>query len=89
MIASPNGVPRIVNASSAPIDAVIAPSEKIQKRFEAEFRLVKESWERADSGMFNSDDWSFLEVGIPTGQYTRCCFDSVGETDGFVLHPPW
>ncbi|KIO22017.1 hypothetical protein M407DRAFT_28432 [Tulasnella calospora MUT 4182] len=67
MIASPNGVPRIVNASSAPIDAVIAPSQKIQKRFETEFRLVKESWERADSGMFNSDDWSFLEVGVPTG----------------------
>ncbi|KAG9015982.1 Leucyl aminopeptidase yscIV, partial [Tulasnella sp. 427] len=93
MIASPNGVPRVVNASSAPLDATIPPSQKIQNRLEKEFRLGKESWERADTNMFNSDDWSFLEVGVPTGGLlngaSRLKTQSQREVHGGIANAPF
>ncbi|KAG8900938.1 hypothetical protein FRB99_005663 [Tulasnella sp. 403] len=67
MIASPNGIPTVINATSAPREDVIGPSLKIQCHLQSGFRKLSEAYELANTAMYNSDEWSFLERGIPAG----------------------
>lgn len=70
MIASPNGIPRVINATSLP-EPVGGPSLKIQKLFQAAFHEIQEDYELMDTGPMVSDEWSFLARGIPSGKQPR------------------
>jgi len=67
MIASPNGIPHVINATSAPHSETVAPSTKIQKHLERGFKDIWEPWTLMNTSMMVSDEWSFLEVGVPIG----------------------
>ena len=56
-----------MNPISTSNKAVIAPSAKIQRHLESGFRELQEFFEIAPTGFANSDEWFFLQHGVPTG----------------------